>query len=469
VSEPVPTPAPPARRHLGWGALTVAGSQVAMLAAAMITSVVIARTEGARGTGEFALVYTLVDVTVMIAGLGFGQGITYAVSHRLWSLRVGFRIAMAATFALGAAGVVLACLTWLVGRDSFLEGMTASMALLAVTAVPFALAASFAATLALACDQYEVFSGIQVGQAILGAILIVALVLPFGMIGAVAGFAISYVMVGFAALWWAWRFTSHGHSRWHEAREGEAASVGSMVSFGLQAWSGNLLQYLNYRMDLFILNAYTTRADVGVYSLAVSLTALGWVLPNGLQAVLFPRTASVAASAASGGISQEEADGAIARASRHNVILMVPTALALVLLLVIVVPLLWGPEFADATLLGIVLLPGVLAIGFGKVLTAATTGRGYPKYALITVAIVTPITLAAYFVLVPPLGSMGAAISSTLSYGLTTILSYVYLHRVTGIPLRDLALPRRSDLADYRHAWGMVRELPAVKRFADRA
>ncbi|NUT55222.1 MAG: hypothetical protein HOQ03_04475 [Thermoleophilia bacterium] len=119
-------------------------------------------------------------------------------------------------------------------------------------------------------------------------------------------------------------------------------------------------------------------------------------------------------------------------------------------------------------LLGIVLLPGVLAVGFGKVLTAATTGRGFPKYALITVAMVTPITLASYFLLVPPLGAMGAAISSTISYLLTTILSYVFLHRVTGIPLRELALPRRSDLSDYRHALEMVRGLPLVQRFTGR-
>ncbi|NUT55221.1 MAG: oligosaccharide flippase family protein [Thermoleophilia bacterium] len=318
ITEPPPSLPEPPRRHLGWGALTVAGSQVAMLVGAMVTSVVIARSEGPRGTGEFALVYALVDITVMVAGLGFGQGITYAVSHRLWSLRVGFRIAMAATMALGAAGVVIAVLTWLAGRDSFLEGMTTTMALLAVVAIPFALASSFAATLALACEQYEVYSGIQIGQAIVGAILIVALVLPFGMVGAVAGFAISYALVALAALFWAWRFTSRGHTRWHEAREGEGASVRSMASFGLQAWSGNLLQYFNYRLDLFIVNAYTTRADVGVYSLAVSLTALGWVLPNGLQAVIFPRTASVAASAVSGEVSQEEADGAISRASRHG-------------------------------------------------------------------------------------------------------------------------------------------------------
>ena len=46
----------------------------------------------------------------------------------------------------------------------------------------------------------------------------------------------------------------------------------------MQAWSANLLQLLNYRLDIFILSALATRSAVGVYSIAVSVTALGWVL-----------------------------------------------------------------------------------------------------------------------------------------------------------------------------------------------
>jgi O-antigen/teichoic acid export membrane protein len=332
-------------RHLGWGALTIAGAQVGALLAAMVSSIVIARTEGPRGSGEFTLVYTLVEITALIVGLGFGQGITYAVSHRLWSPAAAFRITMLVVLGLGSAGAALALVVWTIGRGSYLEGMTTAMALLAAIATPFALAASFVAALALACERYEVFSGIQLAQAVVGAVAIVALVLPFGMVGAVAGFSMSYVVVALGATLWAWRFTRGGGTAWHRAGQQRSASVRSMVFFGLQAWSSNLLQFLNYRFDLFILNAYTTRADVGIYSLAVSLTTLGWVLPNGLQMVLFPRAASDAASAAAGEATQESADDAISRASRHGVILMLPTAALLIFLLVVGVPLLYGESF----------------------------------------------------------------------------------------------------------------------------
>ena len=322
------------------------------------------------------------------------------------------------------------------------------------------MAASFAGAIALARDRYEVFSGIQLGQAFLGLVAIVALVIPFGIVGAVAGFTGSYVVVGIAATAWAWRYGARA-----PADEGiRGTSVRAMVSFGLQAWTGNFLQYLNYRVDLFILNAYTSRADVGVYSLAVSLTTLGWVLPNALHTVLFPRTASVAAAADAGEIAPTDADDAITRASRHSVILMLPTAIVLTLLLVVGVPLLYGDGFEDTVTLGLLLLPGVLALGFGKVLTAATTGRGYPRYALLTVAIVAPITLVLYFVLVPVMGATGAALSSTFSYALTTLLSLIFLQRVTGIGLRALAVPTRSDLHDYAYALRMVGRLPIVQR-----
>ena len=111
------------RRHLGWGAFTVAGGQIGVLFAAMVTSVVIARTEGPQGTGTFALVYTLVDVTVMVAGLGLSQGITYALSNRLWSLRTALRIAGLSTLVLGVTGALLALLAYVLGGDSFLDGL----------------------------------------------------------------------------------------------------------------------------------------------------------------------------------------------------------------------------------------------------------------------------------------------------------------------------------------------------------
>jgi O-antigen/teichoic acid export membrane protein len=441
-------PSPAQRTHLGWAALAVALSQIGTIAAAAITSIIIARHLGPHGTGVFALLSSFVDVIVMVVGLGLAQGITYTVSHGLWPVKTALHRALAAAVVLGGAGMVLGFIAFELIGDVALKGATTQMAIVVLIAVPPALAGSFWLVIMLASDRYNTFSLFSFAQAAANCVGISVLVLAFGLIGAVSGYTGAYLLVALVSGVWVWRHAG-GLQRSVDALSRRASyTAGWMggVQFGLKTWLGNLLQYVNYRLDLFLVSAFATSADVGVYSVAVSLTALGWILPDALHTVLFPRTASLASAGAQGG---EEAQSAILRASRHSVLLIVPTAAVLVLLLVVGVPLLYGSKFSRTVDLGLLLLPGVLALGWAKVLSAATTGLGFPEYALRTAAIVAPITVGLYLALVPPLGATGAALSSTASYLLTTVFSAYYLKRATGISLRAMTTPSRADIQDY--------------------
>src|SRR5207249_3857654 len=98
-------------------------------------------------------------------------------------------------------------------------------------------------------------------------------------------------------------------------------SFGRAFRFGLQSWGANLLQQINYRFDVLILGAFAATGDVGVYSVALTLTATAWVLPQGLQTVLFPRVAGLDETTRAGDMSIEESDAGLAKAIRHGVLL----------------------------------------------------------------------------------------------------------------------------------------------------
>src|SRR5262249_48254574 len=155
---------------------------------------------------------------------------------------------------------------------------------------------------------------------------------------------------------------------------------------------------------------------------ALTLTSVAWVLPQGLQTVLFPRAASLDELASVGEVSERESDVAVAKAVRHSVLLTVAAAVLIIALLLIAVPLLYGPKFDETTNLGFVLLPGVLLLGIGKVLTSAIAGRGYPRYMLYSGLASALVTLGLYFALIPPFHAWGAAIGSSISYGLMSVL-----------------------------------------------
>ena len=142
---------------------------------------------------------------------------------------------------------------------------------------------------------------------------------------------------------------------------------------------------------------------------------------------------------------------------RHGVLLALPTALFVSVLLLVGVPLLYGGEFADATPLGFVLLPGVVLLGVGKILGSVISGRGYPRYTLYGGLIAVPLTLTLYFALIPAFDAWGAAIGSSLSYSFNALLGLYYFRRVTRIGFREAFVPTRDDISDYRSAATLAR------------
>jgi len=56
------------------------------------------------------------------------------------------------------------------------------------------------------------------------------------------------------------------------------------------------------------------------------------------------------------------------------------------------------------------------------------------------------VTAIALFVLVPPLGAIGAAYSSLLAYAVAAVLVSLGVARVSHLRPRELLVPRRADL-----------------------
>src|SRR5262245_623984 len=142
---------------------------------------------------------------------------------------------------------------------------------------------------------------------------------------------------------------------------------------------------------------------------------------------------------------------------------MIPLGLAVSALLAIGVPLLYGPSFHRTIALGFILLPGVLLLGVGKVLSSGIAGRGYPRYTLYVAAISVPLTLGLYLGLIPPYDAWGAATASSISYALTALVALVFFRRATGIGVRRSLLPSRSDLADYTDLLRLARSWRPIR------
>jgi O-antigen/teichoic acid export membrane protein len=428
---------------LGVGAAFSVLVQGGPLIAGATLSIVLARTIGPSANGRFALLGTLVGLLELVFSLSLSAGIIHEVSRRRWSVRQAFRTCYTAALALGLAAFGVGLGIFALLHDSVFGGISTSLAVVALMSLPLVLAYVYADAILLARERYEGYAGLELSHSATFFVVGAGLAIPFGVTGAVIGLpAAALVAASVGAIFL-------GREAARDTSADTPGSLGRAIRFGAQSWGANLLQQINYRFDVLILGAFAASSAVGVYSVALTLTGTAWVLPQGLQTVLFPRVAGLDEATRAGDMSIEESDAGLAKAIRHGVLLTLPAGLLISVLLLVGVPLLYGPKFHETIWLGFILLPGTLMLGVAKILSSAIAGRGYPRYLLISAGISALLTLALYFSLIPLFNAWGAAIGSSVSYGITSLLWLFFFRRTTRIGLREAFVPRSEDIADY--------------------
>ena len=226
---------------------------------------------------------------------------------------------------------------------------------------------------------------------------------------------------------------------------GPEQSVRDAGGFGARAWVNDLFQLVNVRPDLFIITAYYGIADTGVYAVTVSITSLVWIVSQPLASVVLPRNAMVTAAADPGHDAGHSPRGAGVGGSPCGAD---PSAVAslVVIPILAIAPLVWGPGFGRTFTLGMILLPGVMLLGVGRVMVAAFTGEGAANEALLVGLVSFPLTLVAFLLVIPDHGSTGAAVVSCCSYIVASLLAAYLFLREPRHSVRGSLVPRADDL-----------------------
>jgi O-antigen/teichoic acid export membrane protein len=434
-----PSPA----RPLTGGAVMSAASRITVAVTGAAATILVARLLGPEGAGGYAIAQTLILVLTVATTLGVEHGIAYYVSSGRWAAAPAYRSAQRVAIVSGLAGMALAFGVRLLVPSAFGD-LSVGTTAIAIAALPFSLSWLYATYLALATDRYEAYALPPALQSATALIFVAVLAALFDVAGAVAGFALAHVVTALAvAATTGRRLTATDAAR---ATSDDPHPLRRAIAFGLKGYLANALQFLNYRVDVFILAALAGTAAVGQYSVAVAVTGVMWLLPQALSEVLFPRVAALRA----------RADGDAERAFvetkslRHTVVVVIVSTVVLAGAIVLLIVPVYGAAFQPAIELGLILLPGAALIGIAGTLSATIVGHGRPGYSLAIALVTTPITIALYALLIPKFDATGAAVGSSLSYTLSFLLAAAFYRRVTGAAVLPRLIPTRSELADYR-------------------
>lgn len=445
-SNPPPTveqarePAPTEARRFRLGFLGhVNAVFLTYLANAALTfgvAVLVARALGPEGRGVYGLFLLSASIAQAVLGLGLGVSAVYHLGKRTYSLPRVVANTQQITLASAVVSGLLALLAWPVIGDTLLDHDA-----------PFWVFA-FAVPLFL---NYNVLTTVLQGVSRFLAMNAVIVVQPLLLLALlVVGIVVGDVDTTAALLFWC--AATLGASLVALALLGRRAvslpellridwpSLRDQVRFGVQGQLGNFIQLLNYRLDQYIVLLFVSTAGVGIYAVSVTVTQSIWFFANAVAAVLLPRLTAT-----------DEADAARTTplVCRNTLLVSALGAGALAVVSPWLIGGLFGGEFDAAVVPLLWLLPGTVALAGSKILTSYIFSQGRPMTNSLITAASLGVTLVADFALIPSLEVTGAAIASSLAYGVHFALSLLAYRALSGGSIWEAVMVRGDDLRRY--------------------
>jgi O-antigen/teichoic acid export membrane protein len=229
---------------------------------------------------------------------------------------------------------------------------------------------------------------------------------------------------------------------WVARKDGTLSARPSMpllveeLRFGSRAIVGTIAERLQFRSDAFLVNLLVGVKATGIYSVTSGLAETLWYVPNALGLVMFSR--AVDPKADSGSIA--------AVLTRTTIAVTFATAIPAYLLGPQLVRVVYGSQFADAGVALRLILPGVVLYSIVAILSRYIVGRGRPGTGTLLLLTGLAANVVCNLVLIPRFGIVGAAASSSISYGLTALATLAVFLRMSGRGWRETLILRRSDI-----------------------
>jgi O-antigen/teichoic acid export membrane protein len=415
----------PARPPLSSVVARLAAANLALTAVTLLTAPLQARVLGPAGRGELAAILVPLGLAPIVLSLGLG---TYAFRATAVGARVGTLIGTIGTLlvllgVLGAAAGTLVAEFVGNGRPVVETWVMVGFALL-----PVGLLNIFLADIAGGLERW-------------GTVVAVRLVLPAALLVGIGGLYItgeltvaSAAVVAIVGGTLPALFLIPGIREFRPLRF-DGAIAKEAIPFGLKAWAAGLGSLVNVRVDQLLMTRMVDSSELGLYVIAVATAGiLVTPLATGLAGGTMPRFATGSIDLVAG----------VLRATLLGVLVI---SIGVALGAPVLVPLVFGSEFAEAVPMVWVLLLAGFPLAGTVVLSTAIVSCGRPGYAAWAELLALGITVPGLFLLLPHFGGVGAALVSLLAYVASFAMLTVIARRQLGARVYDLFVIRPADAA----------------------
>lgn len=399
-------------------------TQILLMVMSMGTGIIVARVLGPEIKGQAALLGNLTEILFMCGSLGLGSAFSFFIAKKRYPPRQIMTLALLCSLLFGSMvnGAFYIC--WPV-HSSMWAGIPLNLVFLSTIFCIVSIYANYLVRIVVGHGKIYSMNIASTARTVTNLVFVLLFVFVWkqGLVGVVLALCLG-ALVQTAVLIWVLR------NDLLPAPCLNTEFIRNIFSYGIKSHALLIINFLNYRLDIFLLQ-YITKDTVlvGYYSLAVGMAELMWMVPNSVVAPLFS------------GVAQSQAhdrSNITLRTCRWSLIFLSLLAVIGLLLGQPFIRILYGVEYLPSFAPFLCLLPGVCLFPLFKLLIIDLAARGFPGYGTIASAVALVVNVAANIILIPQYGGKGAAIATSFSYILMSIIALIFFMRVTNHSLRDI-------------------------------
>lgn len=408
-------------------------SRIAEQVLALITSIIITRMLGPVGKGKFTLIYAIFAAFVQFGNLGLMSPIGY---YSAKSKELARKASSSSLWVSILWGILLLFLSLVIIQkySGLIRGIDRNLVLIALIAIPAALIHLYLSNVLLGKQLIIEFNVPQLLFEVVRLLVavIVLLFLNKSIFFLVILILISYYLIAFINIYLAQKVTNFS------LRDFDLQLLTKMLKRGFRVYLSALFAFLVLRSDVLLLNYFKNSYEVGIYSIGVTASDKLMLLPFTIGMMLFPKVAA-----------QDDVSGELTKKTmRFTSLIMTIVCLLGLLLGYPAITILYGKDFAKSYLPFIILLPGVFFLSLETILVYDFGGRGFPRIIYLSPLCGLLLNLSLNIFLIPLLGYVGAALTSSISYLLMFIINAVYFCKITKSRLVKLFFPGKDEMLE---------------------
>ncbi len=212
-----------------------------------------------------------------------------------------------------------------------------------------------------------------------------------------------------------------------------------MLGYGFWNQIGHISQLLSFRLSFYLLEHYSDKAAVGVYSNSVSMMEALWLVSGSITVVQYSRIVNM----------NDQKASALLTAKLLRISLIITFVLLVVILLLpsSLYVFVFGPDFGEMRTVILTLAAGVFIYPVTMLLGHyfSGTGKYYKNFIAMLSGLI--VTVIACLFLIPNYGYYGAGWSASLSYFITSIIIIYLFIKDSSLRLHYL-VPRWNDIIE---------------------